>query len=68
MKLGYKVIKEKIKTIYLYFLLKSQNSSEEKNGYRDEKETLHFVIALKILYLNSSFILLLSKRGFFSLC
>ena len=48
MKLGYKVIKEKMNTIILIFSVpKSQNcNEEEKNGYRDEKETLNFVIAL----------------------
>ena len=61
-KLGYKVIKDKIKIILIFYVPKSQNSNEEKNGYLDEKETLNFVIALKIFYLNSAFIFLLSKR------
>ena len=61
-KLEYKVIKDKIKIIMLIFYApKSQNSTEEKNGYLDENETLKFVIALKIFYLNSAFIFLLSK-------
>jgi len=61
-KLGYKVIKDKIKIILIFYVPKSQNSTEEKNGYQDENETLNFVIALKIFYLNSAFIFLLSKR------
>jgi len=61
-KLGYKVIKDKIKIILIFYVPKSQNSTEEKNGYLDENETLNFVIALKIFYLNSAFIFLLSKR------